>query len=197
MGSVVATSKLPLSNHYLAYAANGWLVSGTFTAQTGFPLTGFFQNSIGLSSTLAGSKLPSIISGDAGITGAMVTSGTGTRVPDQVARRNAFTGPGIHNLDARVSREFPIREGVRFEVAAEGFNVLNHQNVISVSTNLDTFVAPGGSYTVNGVAGSCPAASQGAGCIVPYTATTFGSATNTASTLYGSRQLQLLGKIYF
>ncbi len=197
VGSVVATSKLPIGNHYLAYAVNGWLASGTFTAQTGFPLTGYFQNTIALSSTLAGSRLPSIIASDGGVTGAVVTSGTNTRVPDQIARRNGFTGPGIHNFDARVSREFPIRAGVRFEIAAEGFNVLNHRNIISVSTNLDTFVAPGGSYSVNNIAGKCPAASSGAGCIVPYTATQFGAPLSTSSTLYGSRQLQLLGKIYF
>jgi hypothetical protein len=194
VGSVVAKSNLPIGNRFVAYATNGWLVSGTFTAQTGFPLTNFFQNSISLSSTLAGSKLPSIISGDGGVTGAVVTSGTGTRVPDQIARRNGFTGPGIHNLDSRISREFPVfREGMRFEIAAEGFNVLNHRNIIGVATSGYTFVAPGGTYT----GGTCPAASVNAGCIVPYTATPFGTPTSTASTLYGERQLQLLGKFYF
>ena len=131
------------------------------------------------------------------MSGAVVTSGTGTRVPDQIARRNSFTGPGVHNLDARVAREFPIREGIRLEFAAEAFNVANHRNILSVSTSGYTFVAPGGGYTVNGVTGTCPVASQGAGCIVPYTAVTFGSTQSTASTLYGSRQVQLLGKIYF
>lgn len=198
VGSIVATSKLPLGNRYLAYAANGWQLSGTFTAQTGFPLTSFFSNGISLSSTLAGSKLPSIISGDGGVSGAVVTSGTGTRVPDQVARRNSFTGPGIHNVDARIAREFPIREGIRLEFAAEAFNVLNHRNILSVATSGYTFVAPGGGYTINGAAATCPAASQGAGCIVPFTGTpAFGSTQSTASTLYGSRQVQLLGKIYF
>ena len=194
VGSVVAQTKLPIENRYLAYAANGWQVSGTFTAQTGFPLTSFFSNGIGLSSTLAGSRLPSIISGDGGVTGAVVTSGTGTRVPDQIARRNAFTGPGIHNLDSRISRQFPVfREGMRFEIAAEGFNILNHRNIIGVNTSGYTFVAPGGTYT----GGTCPAASVNAGCIVPYTQTAFGAPTSTASTLYGERQLQLLGKFYF
>ncbi len=194
VGSLVARSNFPIGERFLAYAANGWLVSGTFTAQTGFPLTSYFQNGISLSSTLAGSKLPSIISGDGGVSGAVVTSGTGTRVPDQIARRNAFTGPGIHNLDSRISREFPVfRQGMRFEIAAEGFNVLNHRNVIGVSTSGYTFVAPGGTYT----GGTCPAASINAGCIVPYTATAFGAQTSTSSTLYGARQLQLLGKFYF
>ena len=127
-------------------------------------------------------------------TGAVVTSGTGTRVPDQIARRNGFTGPGVHNVDARVSREFPVfHEGMRFEFAAEAFNVLNHRNIIGVSTSAYTFVAPGGTYT----GGTCPAASLNAGCMVPYTATPFGTPTSTSSTLYGERQLQLLGKFYF
>ncbi len=194
VGSIVAQSKFGIPNHFVAYAVNGWQVSGTLTAQTGFPLTAFFSNGIALSSTLAGSRLPSTINGDGGVSGAVVTSGTGTRVPDQVARRNAFTGPGLHNVDARVSREFPVwREGMRFEVAAEAFNVLNHRNVLSVNSSAYTFVSPGGTYT----GGTCPAASQGAGCIVPYTAVAFGSPSSTSGVLYGPRQLQLIGKFYF
>jgi len=194
VGSIVGQTKFGIPNHFLAYAANGWQLSGTLTAQTGFPVTAFFSNSIALSSTLAGSKLPSIISGDGGVTGAVVTSGTGTRVPDQVARRNAFSGPGVHNVDARMSREFPVwREGMRFELAAEAFNVLNHRNVLAVNNSAYTFVAPGGTYT----GGTCPAASQGAGCIVPFTATPFGSPSSTSGVLYGPRQIQLLGKFYF
>lgn len=188
VGSLVVTSRLPINNRFAAYAANGWQLSGTFTAQTGLPLTAFMNNS------------PVSAIGDGGLTGAELSlnnAGTPGRVPDQIARRNAFPGPGVHNLDARISRQFPFfREGMKFELSAEAFNIVNHTNVLAVSTAAYAYVAPGASG--QGVA--CPAASTAnpsAGCIVPFTATPFGTPTSTSSILYGPRQLQLLGKFYF
>ena len=188
VGSVVATSKLPIANRFAAYAANGWQVSGTFTAQTGFPLTAYMNNS------------PVSAIGDGGLSGAALSlnnAGTPARVPDAIARRNSFAGPGVHNLDARVSRQFPfLREGMRLELSAEAFNVVNHRNILSVTTAAYAYVAPGA--TGQGV--TCPAnttANPSAGCIVPFTATPFATPTSTSSTLYGPRQIQLLGKLYF
>ncbi len=188
VGSVVATSKLPIANRYASYAVNGFQLSGTFTAQTGFPLTAFLNNS------------PVSAIGDGGLTGAELSlnnSGTPGRVPDQIASRNTFTGPGVHNLDARVSRLFPFfREGMHLELAAEAFNVVNHRNILATTTVGYAFVAAGQSG--QGVA--CPASTANnpsAGCIVPYTATPFATPTSTSSVLYGPRQLQLLGKLYF
>jgi hypothetical protein len=42
------------------------------------------------------------------------------------ARRRFFSGPGIENLDATVSREFSLGDGRAFELRAEAFNVFNH-----------------------------------------------------------------------
>jgi hypothetical protein len=42
------------------------------------------------------------------------------------ARRRFFSGPGLENLDATVSREFHLSENRAFELRAEGFNVFNH-----------------------------------------------------------------------
>jgi hypothetical protein len=42
------------------------------------------------------------------------------------ARRRFFSGPGLENLDATVSREFNVGDDRAFELRAEGFNVLNH-----------------------------------------------------------------------
>jgi Carboxypeptidase regulatory-like domain len=175
--SVVATSNLPIANHFVAYAANGWQLSGTFTAGTGFPVTGFVNGTI-----------TSAINGDGGPTGAMVVSGTGYRVPDQIARRNSFPGPGIHNLDARVSRIFPLpHEGMAIEVAVESFNIVNHRNILAVNNSLDNYTAAG--------TGNCAAFVGSSGCFAPNTA--FGSATSTSNILYGPRQLQLLGRFIF
>jgi hypothetical protein len=43
--------------------------------------------------------------------------------------RNSFRGPGAYNLDAEVSKVFPIHEQINLEFRAEGFNVTNHHNL--------------------------------------------------------------------
>ncbi len=186
VGSVVATSKLPIPNRFAAYAVNGFQVSGTFTAQTGFPLTAFLNNS------------PVSAIGDGGLTGTALSlnnAGTPGRVPDTIARRNAFPGPGVHNLDARISRTFPFfREGMKLELAAEAFNVINHRNILAVSQTAYSYVAVS---TPRNPTVCTQDAATSAGCIVPYTATPFATPTSTSSVLYGPRQLQLLGKLYF
>jgi len=187
--SVVAQPTIDklVSNKLARYALNGFIISGTATAQDGQPLTGFMGSA------------PSSTIGDGGLTGAEVSlfnSGTNGRVPDQIARRNQFTGPGVHNVDARISRTFPFHERYRVEIFAEAFNVLNHKNILGVNTTLYTYVTNGSAY--NG--GTCAAASTGInGCIVPLATSSapFASTNNTSSVLYGSRQIQLTGKLYF
>ena len=180
VGTLLYSTKFPISNKFGAYAANGWQISGTVTAQTGFPVTGFINGTIS-----------SPLSGDGGISGAQVTSGTGYRVPDQLARRNSYKGPGVHNTDMRVSREFPFfHEGMRLELAAEAFNVANHRNILAVNTSAYSYTAP------STAAGStCPTALYSGGCFSPYSL--FYTPTSTSSTIYGPRQLQLLGRLYF
>jgi hypothetical protein len=43
--------------------------------------------------------------------------------------RNTVYGPGMQTLDLALVRSFVVRESVRFEVRAEGFNSLNHSNL--------------------------------------------------------------------
>ncbi len=180
VGTILGRTKLPIANRYAAYAVNGFEISGTVTAQTGFPVTGFITGSIA-----------SRLAGDGGISGAQVTSGTGYRVPDQIATRNSYKGPGVHNTDARISRQFPLlREGMKLEIAAEAFNLANHRNILSINNSAYAYTAP------STAAGStCPAAQYSGGCFTPYAL--FGTPTSTSSTLYGPRQLQFLARLYF
>ena len=62
------------------------------------------------------------------------------RVPDAIVKRNSFKGPGVHNVDARVARSFPIHESVSLQLWAEAFNALNHKNILGVNTNLYTYM---------------------------------------------------------
>jgi hypothetical protein len=43
--------------------------------------------------------------------------------------RNSFRGPGAWNLDAAVSKTFPIHERMNLVFRAEGFDVFNHHNL--------------------------------------------------------------------
>jgi len=46
--------------------------------------------------------------------------------------RNAFSGPGLYNVDISLSRSFPLRwlgESGRLTFRADAFNVLNHSNL--------------------------------------------------------------------
>lgn len=179
VGSLVYSPTLDfISNKALHYAANGWTFAGTATEQTGFPLTATMSNS------------PKSLVGDGGLTGAEVSlynSGTGGRVPNAIATRNAFAGPGVHNVDFRISRSFPIHDTIRFELMGEAFNLANHRNILAVTTT---------AYQYDN-AGSSACAGHTNGCIAPYTATPFATPTSTSSILYGPRQLQLTGKFYF
>jgi hypothetical protein len=42
------------------------------------------------------------------------------------ARRRFFSGPGMENVDATLSRSFFVRENRALELRAEAFNVFNH-----------------------------------------------------------------------
>ena len=192
VGSITATSSVDriTDNALVRYALDGFQVSGALTAQTGVPVTGFMSNQ------------PASPIGDGGLSGAelsLFNSGTPGRVPSQVAPRNAFRGPGIHNIDARITRTFPITERFRVQLFAEAFNIANHRNILSVNSSFMQYVGPG-TNNVNTAAGviSCPSTATG-GCIVPVSSTSpvFGSTASTSSILYGPRQLQVAAKFFF
>jgi hypothetical protein len=184
-GTFIFSSTMKMNNGLLNTAVNGWSLSGAYTAQSGNPLTGFMSNSPGSGLGVGDPLNTAGVSGDGGLTGAelsLFNSGTGGRVPQ--VKRNTFAGPGVHNLDARISRDFTIREGLKVEVLAEAFNLANHQNILSVNTNLSSYLTPAQCGHANG-------------CIAPYTGVPFGSASSTNSTLFGPRQTQFTAKFLF
>ena len=195
--TVLGRSQFPISNKMLAYAANGWQLSATNTTQDGEPVTATISGGL---TYLTGGNLGNLTS-DAGVSNAAFTSGPSARVPNFIAGRNSFKGPGVHNVDARISRTFPVY-GDRFklEFAAEAFNVANHRNILSVNTALVAYTAP----TTAAAPTSCRAAVAGdpnsnVGCLGPLSSSTapFMSPASTSSTVYGARQVQLLGRFIF
>jgi hypothetical protein len=183
-------------NRVIRQTINGFTFSGTATESTGFPIVASMNTPASvIKSTPAAA--------DGNIYGGAMSSSSGaptTGRPPEIAR-NSRPGPGVRNIDFRVTREVPIREQMHFEFIAEAFNLMNHTIISGVNTAFATQLAP---TTTPG--GACPVAavpdgSQFAGCIVPFTSSTpsgaFGVMTSTNSLLYGPRQLQLSGKFFF
>jgi hypothetical protein len=194
VASVIYTSKTHFG-HYIDYASSGWTVAGTYTGQTGFPVTAFTSNTApsGLY-TLGGGGTATAAPFDGGATGGANDSfndGNATTARAPQVKRNGFPGPGVHNLDMRVARDFDLTHGVRFQVLAEAFNLVNHRNGLGVATTGFTFVAPSGS------AANCPASHTNT-CIAPdITTPPFGSINSTTGTIYGPRTLQFAAKLFF
>jgi hypothetical protein len=197
--TLVGKSNFSLDNKFASYAVNGWMLSGTYTAQSGEPITATVSGSY---TSISGGALgtPGLaITTDAGPANASFTSGPSARVPDFIAGRNAFAGPGVHNLDARISRNFPIfHERYSFELAAEAFNVANHRNILSVNTNLVAYTPAAASGTGACVLGTAAAGGcNGTLGPLPASAAQFMSPSSTSNVIYGPRQLQLLGRFIF
>jgi len=51
--------------------------------------------------------------------------------------RNAFTTPGFFQVDLRVSKAIPITERLHLDLIADGFNLFNRLNVLSVNQLCD------------------------------------------------------------
>ncbi len=185
------------------YALDGFIFSGTYTSATGFPVTA------NLSAYPGSSRASAAFGGvDGGLTGGVMSSSSGSASAGRAPQvtRNAYPGPGLQNLDFRVTRDFQVREAMHFQFFAEAFNLLNHTNVLSVNTTAFQYVAPGAALpkalptdpTV-----TCAATSAGDptfnGCVAPYFSSSapFGSRSSTSGTLYGARQLQLGAKFFF
>ncbi len=186
-GSIVYAPAVRADNLLMRNALNGWSISGSYTAQSGNPLTGFMFNSPSSALGVGDPNNTAHVSGNGGLTGASVSlfnSGTNVRVPQ--FKRNAFPGPGVHNLDARLSRDFNIHEGFKLQFMVEAFNLANHRNVLSANTTYSSYVK----------ASSC-SGSHANDCIAPYTGAAFGSPSSTNSVLFGPRQTQFSAKFVF
>ncbi len=162
-----------ISNPKLRYMLHGFALSSIVTIATGQPVTG----------TISGNPAGAIAGGPTG--GAVNNSGTATGGRSPGLPRNFYTGPGMGDVDLRISREFAIRERVKLSFLGEAFNVFNHTNVFTVNAQQYTYTGPG--------AGVCGGHSNG--CLVPVTSFLTPSATN--NNLFGARQLQISGRISF
>jgi len=116
-------------------------------------------------------------------------------------QRNSQPGPGVRNIDFRITREIPIHEGMHMEIIGEAFNLLNQEEISSTNTTFAALSAPSGATGACPTVAGLPSGTYFEGCIGPFVAPThagaFGVKTGTNSLLYGPRQMQLSAKFFF
>jgi hypothetical protein len=131
-----------------AVVAEGWAVAGIARFTSGLPVTLFNNNDTSLLGTI-----PNGINNNGVDTpewsGASLSLNTNPRNSRAVfdasqftlpalgtmgnARRRFFSGPGMENLDATLSRNFTTLEGHTLEFRVEAFNVVNHAQFFGAS----------------------------------------------------------------
>jgi hypothetical protein len=67
--------------------------------------------------------------------GHLISTGQNCAWPANMTRRNAFTAPGVYNINMALGKSFPVTERVSLQFRAEFYNLLNHSNY---------YVEPGG-----------------------------------------------------
>jgi hypothetical protein len=60
--------------------------------------------------------------------GNTVSTGQNCVWPANMTRRNAFTAPGVYNINMAIGKTFPITERYKMQFRAEFYNLLNHSN---------------------------------------------------------------------
>jgi hypothetical protein len=132
--------KLKSADHLLQQIEQGWAVAGIARFTTGLPVTLLNNNDTSLLGTIPnginnnGVDTPQWSGNSLNIntnprSGTAVFDASQFSLPALGAmgnsRRRFFSGPGMENFDATVSREFSLREFRAFEFRAEAFNVFN------------------------------------------------------------------------
>jgi hypothetical protein len=149
--AIVATSHFGLSG-WRAWAANNWEIAPILRATNGAPfsVTSGIDNSL----TAIGNDRPNWNGLNPYIHARPLSLATANPVVLNIAQfsqipqsalgtygnlaRNAFLGPKTLNLDAALSRGFPLHEQLIMNLRLEAFNALNHPNFSNPSANLNS-----------------------------------------------------------
>jgi len=160
-----------VSNRAARLIVDGWALSTIVTMATGQPVTPY------ISGYPSGAP-------NGGVSGGVSYAGATNGRAGWLAR-NAFTAPGLHNVDFRLGRQFAFTERVKLSLIGEAFNLFNHTNVSSLNTTAFFYAAAG--------SGACAGHSNA--CFYPNAS--FLATTATSNLLGGPRQLQVSGRITF
>jgi hypothetical protein len=173
-------------NKVVKAIASNWTLSPIFGYSSGKPYTGSISGNSSVTGRTASST---------GIEGA-----GGSNRPRWIPINN-FEFPSIYNVDMRISRRVPVKEGMNLEFLAEAFNLFNHMNVTDIQTRLYTIATAGPNPALSTF---IPAACSGldftgvtANQKVLCYNTAFGSTTGASSTIYRERQIQFAIRFQF
>lgn len=155
-----------LSSPATRYVVNGWTFSTIVSVFTGQPVTGLMNG------VPAGGVLGGLTGGTNNNSG---TAQSTARVYDET--RNSFTGPGLANVDFRISRTFPFKDRYKFSIMGEAFNLFNFTNI----------------YAVNAIEYNL----SGTNLVQNISPTGFLAPTATNNNLSGARQLQIAARFAF
>jgi hypothetical protein len=178
---------------YENYLLGGWRIAPLVQIQSGLPFTPTVSASGFKSVTVTPQQFAGCTPQAGATTCTESLSGTGVNGDGSSANRlpfierNTYNYPKTAVFDMRIGKDFYLFENhtgflsrMRFEVFAELFNVMNHQNITGLTTE---------AYTLASSAAGVPTLS-------PYA--NFGTYTNSNSNYtYSPRQLQLAGRLHF
>ena len=148
--SAVYAPRVKVDSKLVTALIDGWSIAPIFQYYTGLPFDGL------VSGSLAGGT-------GGGLNGANSSS---NRLP--LLERNAFSAPGVKNVDLRLSRRFYIKEGFDLEILGEAFNLFNRTQFTGVDTTM---------YNLSGTTLNFNP--------------TFGTLVEAGGTLYRERQVQI------
>ncbi len=155
---------------------NGFEISPVVSASSGAPFTGMVSGTAP-SQTIGGVTNVAVSSGILG-------AGGTNRLPN--VPLNAFQLPRVVNVDLRIGKSFTIREGIKFTLTGDAFNLFNHLNVTGVNTL--EYAISGNTLTFQDGTGGSHGSSRFA---VPNTS------SNTLFPHLGQRQIQIGAKLNF
>ena len=146
--AIVATSHFPISG-WKSMLANNWQLAPIIRATSGAPFT--VTSGQDFSLTAIGQDRPNYLGGNVYLHTHPNSSLGGTTNPNSLdvtrfsenpngtfgnSPRNGFVGPKFFNIDAALSRNFPLHDRLALQLRLEAFNALNHPNFGNPSANV-------------------------------------------------------------
>ena len=141
VGTLVWQPMILEGNPWMKQGIDGFTFSGTLTKSTGVPINASMSGTI--ASNLSGNAA-SLAAADGNIYGGAMSSSSGaatTGRPPEI-QRNSQAGPGVSNVDFRVTRDIPIHDKMYMEFIGESFNLFNHQIVSGENSTFASYAAP-------------------------------------------------------
>lgn len=186
------------ANRWLGYLANGFTISPLIVVSSGAPFT----------PTVSGSAPSQTIGG---VFYVAPGGGSGNSLDDEGTTRVPFLGanslqmPRTATVDLRLQKQFKIKESWKLTLSGDAFNLFNHVNVTSVSTQMFSIqssgTARGGTVNCNLTSGVNPIGPclifQDPAITGNSSTSLFNSVTGSSNTLTFQRQIQVGVKLDF